>query len=235
MIYSYKRRYIIGIVCLIMVAIGITYHLFSTKKPQYIFHKTVNSIVEVKASDKKQKSFGTAIFVGKQKYLVTNAHVVVHKKNNRTVPYESIEIRFANESKYEEVYVKSFNEKKDIALLGTEVNHKVEGIETADSDKIDFGDTVYAIGNSMNYGISISQGIISIPKVEIEYNETVKLMIQADITISAGNSGGALLDKKGKLIGITTFRTKDEEGNIVYGNAYAIPINDVLSYADNFR
>ena len=82
----------------------------------------------------------------------------------------------------------------------------------------------------MNYGISISQGIVSMPKVIIDYNEKDKEMIQADINISEGNSGGALLNQNGKLIGITTFRTKDQNGNIIYGNAFAIPINDVVLY-----
>ena len=51
-----------------------------------------------------------------------------------------------------------------------------------------------------------------------------------DLTIAQGNSGGALLNEKGKLIGITTFRTKDNSGNVIYGIVYCISINIVLDY-----
>ena len=50
--------------------------------------------------------------------------------------------------------------------------------------------------------------------------------------INEGNSGGALLNEKGDLIGITTFRLKDSSYNVIYGMAFAIPINTVLSYLD---
>lgn len=150
--------------------------------PQKNFHNTINSIVEVKATEGKQSSFGTAVFIG-EKYLVTNAHVVVHKIQNKKRPYKTIQIRFADESEYREVHIKSFNEDKDIALLeATNISDRfVQELRIADSKKIDFGNKVYAIGNAMNYGISISQDIVSMPKVIIDYNEKDKEMIQADI------------------------------------------------------
>lgn len=86
------------------------------------------------------------------------------------------------------------------------------------------------IGNTSNYGIGISCGIISVPEVNIICNDISRKIIQADIDIARGNSGGALFDKKGKLIGITTFRTKDNQGNINYGFAYLIPIKLVIEY-----
>ncbi|UKI50761.1 MAG: S1C family serine protease [Clostridium sp.] len=74
--------------------------------------------------------------------------------------------------------------------------------------KISSGDKVYAIGNGMNHGIGINEGIISLPQVNIEYENNVRNVIQCDLIINEGNSGGALLDSKGRLIGITTFRLK---------------------------
>ena len=72
---------------------------------------------------------------------------------------------------------------------------------------------MYAVGNALNFGISISQGIISAPQLEVKYDGIVRTVVQADINISAGNSGGALIDQSGHLIGITSFRIKEEQDN----------------------
>ena len=63
-------------------------------------------------------------------------------------------------------------------------------------DNYSYGDKVYAIGNTSNYGIGISEGIISVPLVNVKYDDISRLVIQADIDISSGNSGGALLNEK---------------------------------------
>ena len=67
-------------------------------------------------------------------------------------------------------------------------------------DKLKSGQKVYAIGNGMNHGLGISEGIISLPSTFIKIDEVVREFIQCDLTITNGNSGGALLDSKGRLI-----------------------------------
>ena len=92
---------------------------------------------------------------------------------------------------------------------------------------------MYAIGNLSNYGLSISKGIVSIPHINVTYNKITRNVIQCDLTISDGNSGGALVNSKGELVGLTTFRLKDQSNNIIYGISYCIPINIVLEYIEN--
>lgn len=82
----------------------------------------------------------------------------------------------------------------------------------------------------MNHGIGITEGVVSLPQINIEYEDTIRNVIQCDLIINEGNSGGALLDERGRLIGITTFRLKDNMGNIIYGVAFCIPINMVIDY-----
>ena len=65
---------------------------------------------------------------------------------------------------------------------------------------------------------------------KVELDGLTRNVIQCDLTIAAGNSGGALLNDNGELIGITTFRTKDMSGNVIYGIVYCIPVNTVLGY-----
>ena len=82
-----------------------------------------------------------------------------------------------------------------------------------------------------NYQIlfEILKGIISNPDIVIEYDNASRQVIQCDLTIADGNSG-ALLDINGNLWEITTFRLKDNSGNVIYGIAYCIPINTVSEY-----
>lgn len=111
--------------------------------------------------------------------------------------------------------------------------HLFKPMKTSDSSKILHGDKVFAIGNSANYGLSISEGLIGSPLINIVYNGQTRSVIQSTINITEGNSGGALVNTKGELIGITTFRTKDLSGNIIFGITYCIPINTVLEYINN--
>ena len=80
---------------------------------------------------------------------------------------------------------------RDIAIL--KINNaedvKYKTIKYADSSKISSGDNVYAIGNGMNRGIGINEGIISLPQVNIEYENNVRNVIQCDLIINEGSSG----------------------------------------------
>lgn len=203
--------------------------------PKQIHQNTINSIVEVKAySEDVGESFGTAEFVDKDGYLVTNAHVVTYSYLNQTQTFEKYYIRFASDEDYTEVSLIKYDTNIDIAILKMEPQkHVFTCLQTSDSSKISTGDKIYAIGNSANYGLSMSEGIIGAPLINISYNGKTRSVIQANINITEGNSGGALLDEKGNLIGITTFRTKDSSGNVIYGIAYCVPINTVLEYKSN--
>lgn len=200
--------------------------------PEEIFKNNINSIVEVKAcSENVGESFGTAEFINNNGSLITNAHVITYSYLNNIQTFEKYYIRFASDEEFIEVSLIRYNTDLDIALLQMNPTvHNFTPMKTADSSKIKSGNKVYAIGNLANYGISMSEGIVSSPLVNIQYNDITKSVIQCNITIAEGNSGGALVNANGELIGITTFRTKDSGGNPIYGIAYCIPINAVLEY-----
>lgn len=199
-----------------------------------VFEKSVQSIVELKAySQEMGENFGTAVCIGDDGIFVTNAHVVTYTRLGTEYQYDEYFLRFAHEEDYPKAELKKFDEEKDIAVLQLiDKTAKTRAIKIGNSDNLRFGARVYAIGNGSNYGLSITCGIVSMPKVNIEYGEKTKEVIQCDLTISSGNSGGALLDQKGRLIGLTTFRTKDSGGDVIYGIVYCLPINQVLSYCD---
>ena len=197
-----------------------------------IFLNNAHSVVELKAeSAEVGESFGTAEFVSKDGKLITNAHVVTYTKLTVTYTFENYYIRFMDSDEYLPVTLEKYDTNLDLAVLKYDgQEHKFSPCKIGDSEKLKSGQTVYAMGNSMNYGLSISQGVIGIPLVNIQYSNITRSVIQCDLTITDGNSGGALFDENGKLVGVTTFRTKDNSGNVVYGIAYCIPAHMVVEY-----
>ena len=178
-------------------------------------------------------SYGSGVIVANNGTIVTNAHVITYKKLGQSYPFETISIRFVDEQDFREVAIVKYDLDLDIAVLKLTCNRNIKPIEIGDDSKLDYGEKVYAIGNMSNYGISLTTGYVAIPHINVTYNEITRNVIQCDLTISDGNSGGALIDEDGKLVGITTFRLKDQTNNIIYGISYCIPVNTVMEYIKN--
>ena len=201
-----------------------------------IYSQCIDNVVEVKAtSESLGESFGTAEIISTDGRLITNAHVVTYTRLNNVVTFEKYFIRFSNEDDYREVLLEKYNSETDIAVLKIkDINGLTfKPVKMGNSSKLQAGDKVYAVGNASNYGIGIFEGIISVPLVNISLEGITRSVIQCDLTIAAGNSGGALLNEKGELIGVTTFRIKDNSGNVIYGVVYCIPIDTVLEYINS--
>ncbi len=199
------------------------------------FNDYIYSIVEIKASTEDVgESFGTAEFISSDGRLITNAHIITYKKLGVFYTFDDISVRFSFENDYHKVSIVKLDTDKDIAVLQIEEkNCNYKALQIGDSSKLDYNQEIFAIGNLNNLGLSITKGIISNPSINVTYENNTRNVIQCDLTIADGNSGGALLDKNGKLVGITTFRLKDNKGNVIYGIAYCIPINTILEYIEN--
>lgn len=229
-----KSKFIVLIVInILLIGIVVWFSItnFKNKSANDIYSDDINSIIEVKATTEDVgESFGTGVIYNSQGYLITNAHVISYKSLGENILFETYEIRFPLLEDYQLATFVKVDYELDLAILKTnDESIKYNPIEFSSSD-YDFGDIVYAIGNTSNYGIGISQGIISVPEVNVKYDDISRLVIQADINIASGNSGGALLNEKGELIGITTFRTKDLLGNVNYGFTYSIPLKVVKEF-----
>lgn len=196
-----------------------------------VYTQCLNNVVEVKAvSESVGESFGTGIILSSDGTLATNAHVVTYTRLGATNEFDNYYIRFSFEDEYRVVSLEKYDTALDLAVLKLSGDINLTPISMGKSDSLKAGDKVYAVGNAANYGIGIFEGIISIPLLNIELDGNIRNVIQCDLTIAQGNSGGALLNEKGELIGITTFRTKDSSGNVIYGIVYCIPVNMVSGY-----
>lgn len=166
-------------------------------------------------------------------YIVTNYHVV---KGANT-----LSATFIDESMIEAEYVGG-DEANDIALIkvplssvSKETMEEIRVAEIGDSDQLEVGEQVIAIGNALGYGQSVTTGIVSAVDRSLTTSVqdssmvqdtvgTTETFIQTDAAINPGNSGGALLNMDGQVIGINTAKLSSTE---VEGMGYAIPISRV--------
>ena len=202
------------------------------KSATEIFYSASNSIVEVRVSGTYGTQYGTAVFVNtgdaENVYLITNAHVVDVGDDIDNV---KAAVRFADEEDYRAVKVTKFDRTSDLAILEAVDPDDMavpQGIELCAFTE--YGEKVYAVGNAMNSGLSVTEGIISNPSVNIEDGTNIRNVIQADIAIASGSSGGALMNAGGRLLGIITFRLYDDEGLPAYGFAFAVSAETIMGF-----
>ena len=123
----------------------------------------------------------------------------------------------------------SFDRSTDVAVLKIESSEPLPFVSIADSDNLDVGDIVFAAGNPLGIGMTVTMGIISATKRSelgvLDQEGSYENFIQTDASINRGNSGGALLDTKGRLIGINTAIISQTGSSI--GIGLAIPVNMV--------
>ena len=223
---KWVRSIIIVLLSLILSVLISMLVILSTKKDaNHIYRDTYKSIVEVKACNDKGCSYGSGVIISDDGKIISNNHVITYQDEILS----DISIRLSYRDDYYEVQVIKTDVELDLALLKVECDD-LSAIKFAKDNSYDYGDKVYAIGNSNNRGIGINEGIISNPKMNVISEATNREVIEANIVINEGNSGGALVNEKGKLIGITTFRMKDSSNNVIYGVAYSIPINQINAF-----
>lgn len=229
-----KKGILFFITLIVVMSIILLYFLeWNTPTSTSILKKSQSFVVELKSqTNDEYLVYGSAVIIDSNGTLISNAHMVTYKESGIFKTYDNFEVRFAFEDSFHQVTLIKYDLDQDIAVLKIDknININYKPAKIADNAKIKAGDKVYAIGNGMNHGISISQGIISLAQVNINYGGITRSVIQCDLTINEGNSGGALLDEQGRLIGIISFRIKDNQGNPVYGIAFSIPINLILTY-----
>lgn len=175
---------------------------------------------------------GTGIIVGKndtELLILTNNHVIEDVNDLQCV--------FADNQSVSAT-VKGSKSDKDIAVVAVNLSDisedtlsKIAIAELGDSDDIKVGQQVVAIGNALGEGQSVTTGIISALDKSITVNNiTFSGLFMTDAAINSGNSGGALLDASGKVIGINFAKTS-EDG--VEGMAYSIPVSNVRELIDS--
>ncbi len=170
------------------------------------------------------QGIGSGVIVSEDGYIITNNHVVTGESENVA---DEILVQLSDGTELEAKVVGT-DPLTDIAILKVEAED-LPAIHIADSDNIEVGDVVFAIGNPMGVGLTVTQGIVSATNRAIGiYGERgYESFIQTDASINPGNSGGALIDSQGRLVGINSAIISRSGGNI--GIGFAIPSNLAIS------
>ncbi len=167
-----------------------------------------------KPRDRKEQSLGSGVIVTRDGYILTNNHVIENA--------DEVHVAFVDSKKEYPAKVIGMDPKTDIAVLKIEAQD-LPAITFGDSNYIEVGDYVVAIGNPFGVGQTVTSGIVSaIGRGNIGITD-YEDFIQTDASINPGNSGGALVDAQGRLIGINTAIISRSGGN--QGIGFAVPIN----------
>jgi serine protease Do len=162
---------------------------------------------------RKEQNLGSGVIVSPDGYILTANHVVAEA--------DEIKVAIANNKKEFTAKVIGKDRATDIAVLKIQASN-LPFVTLADSDQLEVGDVVLALGNPFGVGQTVTMGIISALGRNIGLN-SYEDFIQTDAAINPGNSGGALVDVEGRLIGINT-AIRTETGGY-QGIGYAVPIN----------
>ena len=173
--------------------------------------------VPQQGGERVQNSLGSGVLVGADGLIVTNAHVVKGADEIRVV--------LADRREYEAKLVTQ-DERYDLALLRIEgSDEKFPFLELRDSDSIEVGDVVLAIGNPFGLNQTVTSGIVSAVARSAGGINDSNFFLQTDAAINPGNSGGALVALDGRLIGINTAIYSQSGGSV--GIGFATPSNIV--------
>ena len=165
----------------------------------------------------EQRALGSGVIISKDGYILTNNHVVEKA--------DEISVVLSDSESDPESYVAEIvgtDPKTDLALIKIDVDHDLHVAPLGDSDKLQVGEWVIAIGNPFGFGQTVTAGIVS-AKGRVIGATRYDDFIQTDASINPGNSGGALINTKGEVVGVNTAIVSPSGGNV--GIGFTIPIN----------
>ena len=211
-----------------------TYDIEDPSPAIYVANKNANSVVGVITNVEKWNkstretstqtySEGSGVVIADGGYILTNYHVVENSN--------SITVAMYNGDTYDATLI-GYDESNDVAVLKVDAEG-LSPVVLGDSDNLNVGDSVVAIGNPLGeLTFSLTAGLVSAKDREVTLSNSLTMdLIQTDCAINSGNSGGALFNLYGEVIGITNakYSSSSSSSASIDNIGFAIPINHVLS------
>lgn len=162
----------------------------------------------------EQVGTGSGVIISEDGYIVTNNHVIKDATE--------LEVTLNNNKSYKAKLIGT-DSKMDIALLKINADEKLPYSTFADSDQVKVGEWVLAVGNPYNLNSTVTAGIVSAKARNLDNSNNIQSFIQTDAAVNPGNSGGALVNTRGELIGINTM-ISSPTGSYT-GYSFAVPSN----------
>ncbi|WP_297289634.1 S1C family serine protease [uncultured Flavonifractor sp.] len=191
---------------------------------QTIYQENIQSIVAIWGDEGNSYSYGTGVVLSADGYIITNAHVIEG--------CSAVEVVLQDDSTYEALLV-GMDLPTDLAVLKIDA----QGLYPAafgNSDEMQVGDTVAAIGNPLGHELrgTMTNGIISAINRDVDVDGYSMVLIQTTAALNSGNSGGALINEYGQVIGITNMKMYAYD-DTVEGLGFAIPTATVKVVVDD--
>ena len=202
----------------------------------YAANKVLPSIVGISISynvsfwgrTQEAKASGSGVIISSDGYILTNNHVVSSLDSSsfyQVSEATSIKVTLYGSTETYDAKIIGTDSQTDLAVIKIDKTD-LTAAEFGDSKSVQVGEFVLAVGNPLGLETSVSAGIISALERDITSEDgNVYHVIQTDCAINSGNSGGALVNSKGQVIGINTLKLA---GNGIEGLGFAIPINDTV-------
>ncbi len=186
-----------------------------------IYERTAASAVSIESKHADGYSSGTGVVLTQDGYLITNAHVVAGAQSVRVILHDNRALPAS---------LVGFDAVEDLAVLKVEAEGLVPA-EFGDSNALRIGEPVAALGDSLGYRATFTDGIVSALDREVQVDDTKMTLIQTSAAINYGNSGGPLFNQYGQVVGINTVKIVSEDGS-AEGLGFAIPSRRVKYVAD---
>ncbi|MDT7830658.1 trypsin-like peptidase domain-containing protein [Pricia sp. S334] len=177
--------------------------------------------------ERAQVGTGSGVIISQDGYIVTNNHVIANANK--------LQVTLNNNKTYEAELIGT-DPNSDIALIKVDADRKLPYLAFGDSDNVKIGEWVLAVGNPFNLTSTVTAGIVSAKARDLHMGRN-QSFIQTDAAVNPGNSGGALVNTNGDLVGINTAITS-QTGSYV-GYSFAVPSNiakkvvdDILEYGN---
>lgn len=190
---------------------------------QQIYRENIPSIVSVRAAGEPGYSWGTGVVMTEDGYVITNAHVITG--------YARAEVAFQDGTAYEALLVGK-DTASDLAVLKIDCAGLTPAV-FGDSETLEVGDTVLAIGNPLGEELwgTMTDGIVSAINRDVNVDGYTMSLIQTTAALNQGNSGGALVNEYGQVVGITNLKMGADD-SLVEGLGFAIPMTTVKAVVD---
>lgn len=192
-----------------------------------IYKKVNPSVVSVISTTSEGTGSGSGVIMSKDGYIITNNHVVEDA--------QSVSVQLSDGTSLDAEIVGT-DEQTDLAVIKVTPTSDLTAAEFGDSDELEPGEYAYAIGSpgGVQFANTITGGRISAINRDLTVNDRVMTLIQTDASINNGNSGGALINKYGQVVGITSAKLSGNAfgSATVEGMGFAIPINTAKDVVD---
>ncbi len=197
-------------------------------RPSIVGIKVVYTVNSIFSTGGTAEAEGSGIIMSNDGYILTNNHIVNSSSSDsyyEVSQASKVTVSLYNDDTEYEAKIIGTDEQTDLAVIKIDKNDLTPA-EIGNSDSVKVGEFSMAIGNPLGMQSSVTAGIISAVNREVEDSDGKNYtLIQTDAAINAGNSGGALVNAEGKVIGINTLKLS---GTGIEGMGFAIPINSTL-------